>query len=84
MLAFNDVSLVRGGLFDYQATWAAPHQYHRDGRDADVRANTAENAVPHDNAIRQWFTARIIGIFGRTAGREFPGQAFEHYHIYGW
>jgi hypothetical protein len=36
-LAYNDMSLVTGGLFDYQGTWSKPHVSHRFGVDADMR-----------------------------------------------
>jgi len=40
VLHINDMSLERGGLFDWQATWARPHQTHREGRDVDIRLAT--------------------------------------------
>lgn len=36
ILSINDISLPRGGLFDYKATWAPPHSSHRTGTDADI------------------------------------------------
>ncbi len=35
-LSINDLSLPKGGLFDYKATWAPPHTEHRTGNDADI------------------------------------------------
>ena len=35
-IEINDMSLVRGGLFDWKATWAPPHHWHRVGKSVDV------------------------------------------------
>jgi hypothetical protein len=36
-LAYNDMSLVTGGVFDINGSWAPPHASHRMGVDCDVR-----------------------------------------------
>lgn len=36
-VAYNDMSLVTGGLFDINAGWSKPHASHRLGNDADFR-----------------------------------------------
>jgi len=36
-LAYNDMSLVTGGLFDISGGWSKPHVSHRFGNDADLR-----------------------------------------------
>lgn|GEM_PF-2036471 len=36
-LAYNDMSLVQGGLFDISGAWAPPHRSHRFGVDMDLR-----------------------------------------------
>lgn len=36
VLSINDISLPRGGLFDYKNTWKPPHKSHRTGTDADI------------------------------------------------
>ncbi len=36
-LAYNDMSLVTGGLFDISGAWSKPHASHRLGNDADLR-----------------------------------------------
>ena len=36
-LAYNDISLAYGGLFDFGAGWSAPHVSHRLGTDVDLR-----------------------------------------------
>jgi hypothetical protein len=35
-LSVNDMSLVKGGLFDIGAQWTPPHKSHREGKDADI------------------------------------------------
>ena len=35
-LAFNDISLQKGGLFDIGATWTPPHSEHRNGTNVDM------------------------------------------------
>jgi hypothetical protein len=36
-LAYNDMSLQTGGLFDVSGAWSKPHVSHRMGNDADLR-----------------------------------------------
>jgi murein endopeptidase len=36
IISINDISLPRGGLFDYRNTWKPPHKSHRTGTDADI------------------------------------------------
>jgi len=35
-LSINDISLSKGGLFDYRKDWVKPHQTHRKGTDVDI------------------------------------------------
>ncbi|MDQ6958627.1 MAG: penicillin-insensitive murein endopeptidase [Mariprofundaceae bacterium] len=35
-LSINDMSLPKGGLFDYRATWKPDHNTHRRGKDGDI------------------------------------------------
>jgi hypothetical protein len=55
-LAYNDMSLVTGGLFDINATWARPHASHRFGVDADLRLVP----VAQRRRLRQLITASGI------------------------
>ncbi|MPY88048.1 MAG: hypothetical protein GEU99_09010 [Luteitalea sp.] len=82
-LAYNDSSLIKGGLFDISANWQPPHNLHRTGRDQDVRANGAADSIPFNSEIRQWFVTRITAIFGRAPLLESSGTSNEHYHIFG-
>lgn len=36
LLSINDMSLIKGGLFDIDAQWTTPHSSHREGKDADI------------------------------------------------
>lgn len=36
LLSINDMSLIKGGLFDIDAQWTPPHSSHREGKDADI------------------------------------------------
>jgi hypothetical protein len=36
-LYYNDISLVKGGLFDIKGNWKPPHKTHREGKNVDVR-----------------------------------------------
>ena len=38
-VAYNDISLEHGGLFDINAGWAPPHETHRVGLNVDFRTN---------------------------------------------
>jgi hypothetical protein len=82
-LAYNDISLRRGGVFDLNGNFSGPHNLHRQGHDADVRANTAQYAIPHDPEVRGWFEERVQQLFGRTPLLESAGTSNEHYHIFG-
>ena len=82
-LAYNDSVLRRGGIFDLNSNYAAPHNLHRFGTDVDVRANTAPNAIPQDAQIRAWFEERVRQLFGPSPLLESAGTDNEHYHIFG-
>ncbi len=49
-LSVNDISLLKGGLFDINADWAMPHKSHRDGKDADI--NRGNIGCDQDHALR--------------------------------
>jgi hypothetical protein len=55
-LAYNDMSLVTGGLFDISAGWSRPHSSHRFGTDVDLRLVAAANR----RRLRQLITAAGI------------------------
>lgn len=47
-LAVNDASLPLGGLYDYQETWAPPHNGHRDGWAIDIDKTDETSTIPID------------------------------------
>jgi hypothetical protein len=55
-LAYNDMSLVTGGLFDINGGWSPPHASHRMGVDCDVRFVPATQR----RRLRQLITAAGI------------------------
>jgi hypothetical protein len=56
-LAYNDMSLPLGGLFDINATWAPPHVSHRFGVDCDLRLVPPQQR----RRVRQLIAAAGIG-----------------------
>ena len=48
-LAYNDISLQFGGLFDIGAMWGTPHKIHRLGTNVDLRLVPVE----HRQTLRQ-------------------------------
>jgi len=50
-LSVNDISLPRGGLFDYKKTWKPPHDSHRTGTDADI--NVLDIPCYYDKKLRK-------------------------------
>lgn len=83
VLAFNDSSLRRGGIFDLGGNYGPPHHEHREGTSQDVRANGGPNSIPFISEVRQWFEERVFQIFGQYPLHESAGTSNEHYHIRG-
>lgn len=83
IIAVNDNSLIKGGIFDISGSWFPPHNEHRVGASADIRANGGPNSIPFDNTIRQWFITRAIALFGQAPLHEEIGTPEEHFHIRG-
>jgi len=42
LLSVNDMSLLRGGLFDIRSTYASPHGWHRTGQSADINTTQGD------------------------------------------
>jgi len=59
-LAYNDMSLEYGGLFDINGTWAPPHSSHRFGVDADLRLVPAERRLRLHQLITAAGISRVI------------------------
>jgi hypothetical protein len=56
-VAYNDISLAHGGIFDINGDWAPPHHTHRVGRNVDFRTN-------HLNAAQRAVLRGIINTEG--------------------
>jgi len=54
-LTYNDMSLVKGGLFDINADWAPPHDTHRIGRNCDC-SNADELTADQQNKLKECIT----------------------------
>jgi hypothetical protein len=83
ILAYNDASLLKGGIFDINYNWIPPHAEHQDGREVDVRANGGQWSIPFDDTIRAWFVQKVIDLFGQGPLLEDVGTSNEHYHVRG-
>lgn len=68
-LAFNDMSLVSGGVFDLDQNWLSPHKAHRLGQNIDLRITggvvVAQGFVPADRrtVLRQMIESLGMSIF---------------------
>jgi alpha-tubulin suppressor-like RCC1 family protein len=89
VLCFNDMSLIRGGVFDFQNTWAPPHAEHQIGKNADLRTlrgpkQGCRTGIPVANPeVRTWFKTELFNIFGhRDHCLEYPlSTTDQHYHL---
>lgn len=81
IVGVNDMALPNGGVFDYQATWIPPHNYHDRGRSVDFRARSGvSNSVIYEAAVLDRFlqVCRERGL--NYAIRESIGTDNEHIH----
>ncbi len=76
LLGFNDISLPLGGRFDIDGKWVGTgrHEYHRLGRDIDVRRPT----IPDENERGFEQLCRKFGVIEPDPEDE------SHYHLYFW
>jgi hypothetical protein len=75
ILSVNDMSLVRGGVFDFKDNFTGPHQLHRVGNSADINKAQGDCTVNYDLAVAvnfvmpaeagSNFAKRAIPSFGR-------------------
>lgn len=96
-LHINDISLPNGGLFDIEGGWTPSHDYHRVGRDADIR--TTRTLKINGGRVGVYLIPITVGkrkeyrnlIFERIWLRNgaypepkphFPNTINEHYHVY--
>jgi hypothetical protein len=80
-IGVNDMSLPLGGRFDIYGHWTgnSDHQYHRFGKDVDVRSFS----IPVDN--REDFEAICSDYGALEVVLEYAGvPGRDHYHLYFW
>ncbi len=76
LLYINDISLPQGGRFDIDGKWVGTsrHEYHRLGRDVDIRRTT----IPDENEYLFEQLCRKFGVIEPDPEDE------AHYHLYFW
>ena len=85
-LAYNDSSLLYGGLFDLNGrfTQGTGHFEHTRGRNQDVRANGGPNSIPWGRQdIVLWFEEYVTALTGYPPLLEDPNNSKNnrHYHL---
>lgn len=93
---FNDMSVPNGGLFDISGKWQPSHDFHRVGRDVDVRT-TRDNS-----RIGVFLSQRVIAGIEQYLNEDFENlcvekganptpsvhgkydEGNEHYHVYSY
>ncbi len=74
LLKVNDISLPRGGLYDYNLTWHRPHQGHRAGYSGDLSFNNFNVTHP----AREY----LIQACRDEGGRDPVTDYDDHIHCY--
>ncbi|MDA8104787.1 MAG: hypothetical protein M0Z71_05350 [Nitrospiraceae bacterium] len=77
ILGINDMSLEKGGLFDYEGTWARPHNSHRKGTSVDI------DRMAQDTQTRGYVrvdVSRLTEIVKGYKGKKIP-EATIHYEF---
>lgn len=81
-LSVNDMSLPRGGLFDFRGTWAPPHSTHRQGSDADINRLRVDCNVDKDLKLAVETIAKrrpgVQLVCENELGRPDPNGPFKH------
>jgi hypothetical protein len=90
-ICMNDMSLIRGGVFDYlNFDFRPPHFEHQNGDNADFRSNNTIIRGDTPSCLGSpvtaegitWMRDELQAIFGHTDHcREHPGEANEHWHV---
>lgn len=75
LLRVNDMSLVRGGLFDIRNNWISPHSGHRIGLNADIGFSGVRNGACVDYD-RQRLEETV-----REVNRRRPRIESDHFHV---
>jgi len=75
VFGINDMSLVRGGIFDLHQNWMAPHEDHSEGVAADVDVRTGTQDDDYAAYVRMIWMTKL----GHRIGDE--RAAFNHFHL---
>jgi hypothetical protein len=80
LLHLNDASLIWGGVFDLDTDWDEPHAEHARGTVIDIRANSADGAIPPQN-FKNFRT--LAAFYGADAGKwpHSAGLPNQHFHL---
>ena len=76
-LQYNDISLISGGPFDCDVNhmWDTPHEYHREGRNVDMRPVS----VSGDSVNVEWLQTFISKTLKGTLKEENRGIPHKHH-----
>jgi len=69
-LSVNDMSLIRGGLFDVHSDYSTPHSWHRTGESVDI--NKSENG---DCTKNKALLLSVYIVMGRNGGPTFANRS---------
>ena len=72
-LSINDMSLIKGGLFDINGDYSAPHRSHRTGESADINKDVL-NGVKLDCTKNKLLSAAVFLVIRPEAGTIFSGR----------
>jgi hypothetical protein len=72
-LSINDMSLIRGGLFDIRGNYSTPHKTHRTGESVDINKDTA-SGVQLDCTKNKLLAAAVFLVIRPEAGTIFAGR----------
>ncbi|HUI30328.1 MAG TPA: hypothetical protein VLX91_08925, partial [Candidatus Acidoferrales bacterium] len=77
VLQYNDMSLINGGPFDYKANWNTPHQFHREGKNTDMRITSTDGDLISSQWLRDFFKINKYG----TVVDEDKTTSNHHFHL---
>jgi hypothetical protein len=83
IVAFNDASLVWGGLYDIDNDWMESHQGHRIGEEIDISFTRANNPISEEKRKRVYKTlcdAKKTSVPFKILYH--TGGPAPHYHVY--
>ena len=74
-LNINDISLIRGGVFDIKGKYKNPHNTHRTGESADINKDVL-NGVKLECTKNKLLSAAVFLVIRPEAGTVFAGRKF--------